>query len=94
MSKAWPRRCYWSKRRPIATRRKEKVIRELHSEAELPRGKLEELDRTLTQARAAWGKERHALKEELRALQSEDEAVPKSPLQFFRKVWRQRTSRR
>ena len=77
-----------------ALEEKEKVIRELHSEAELRREKLEELDRTLTQARAAWGKERHALREELRALQSEDEAVLKSPLQFFRKVWQQRTNKR
>jgi chromosome segregation ATPase len=101
---------------------KQKVIRELHSEAELRRKKLEEvvadreswearyqevaaeaelrkakleaLDRTLTQAREEWARERQELRGELRALQSEHEAILKSPIHYFRKGWQQRTNKR
>ena len=73
---------------------KEQVIRGLHSEAELRRARLEELERTLMDVRAAWGKEREALSEELEALRSEYDELLKRPLQLFRKAWLYRTKGR
>ena len=65
---------------------------EVAAEAELRKAKLEALDRTLTQAREEWARERQELRGELRALQSEYEAILKSPIHYFRKVWQQRTN--
>jgi len=77
-----------------ALERKEKVIRDLHAEAERRREKLEELDRAFRQAKAEWARTHEALSRELRALQSEHDAMLKSPVRYFRKVWQHLTSRR
>lgn len=73
---------------------KEKVIRELHTEAERRREKLEELDRAIQQERARWAHEQQALSEKLQALQAQCDAPLDTPLQVFRRAWLHWASKR
>jgi len=66
---------------------KERVIRELHTEAERRREKLEELDRAIQQERARWAHEQQALSEKLQALQAQCDVPLDTPLQVFRSAW-------
>ncbi len=73
---------------------KERVIRELHTEAELRRVKLEELDKAFRGAIAEWARKHDALSQALRVLQAKHDEMLKSPVRFFRRAWQHLTGRR